>query len=125
MSITFMHHFHPKASAVKHIGPGVQDFALTIHDGLVEVEAVQVESHGGYTKGSEPDTDDRPGCQEEVKASGVIEAGILEDETTEVAVGCNDVVGLFFLTKLITVVLRLGLSGLSNKGAGNQRPVHG
>ena len=39
-------HFHAEAGTVQHIRPGVQDAALTIEDGLVEVEAVQVEGHG-------------------------------------------------------------------------------
>ena len=43
MSVALVHHFHAKAGTVQHISPGVQDAALTIKDGLVEVEAVQVE----------------------------------------------------------------------------------
>ena len=54
-----------------------------------------------------------------------IEAGILEDETTEVAVGRNDVVGLFFLAELVAVVLGLGLGGFTHQRRGHQRTVHG
>ena len=39
MSIALVHHFHAKAGTVQYISPGVQDAALTIKDGLVEVEA--------------------------------------------------------------------------------------
>ena len=46
VSVALMHHFHAEAGTVQHISPGVQDAALTIKDGLVEVEAVQVEGHG-------------------------------------------------------------------------------
>ena len=46
MSVALVHHFHAEAGTVQHISPGVQDAALTIKDGLVEVEAVQVEGHG-------------------------------------------------------------------------------
>ena len=46
VSVALVHHFHAEAGTVQHIRPGVQDAALTIKDGLVEVEAVQVEGHG-------------------------------------------------------------------------------
>ena len=46
MSVALVLHFHAEVGAVQHISPGVQDAALTIKDGLVEVEAVQVEGHG-------------------------------------------------------------------------------
>jgi len=105
MSISFVHYFHPKTSTVKNISPGVQDMTLVVHDGLVEVETVQVECHGANTKCSEPDADDRPCCEEEVQRTGVVERGILEDQTTKVTVCSNDVVGLFFLTELVTIVL--------------------
>ena len=49
MSVALVHHFHAEAGTVQHISPGVQDAALTIKDGLVEVEAVQVEGHGADT----------------------------------------------------------------------------
>ena len=37
----------------------------------------------------------------------LLNGSVLEDETTEVAIGCDDVVGLFFLTELVTIVLGL------------------
>ena len=46
MSVTLVHDFHTQVSSVKNVCPGVQDTTLTIKDGLVEVEAVQVEGHG-------------------------------------------------------------------------------
>ena len=46
MSVALVHHFHAEAGTVQHVGPGVQDATLTIKDGLVEVEAVEVEGHG-------------------------------------------------------------------------------
>ena len=46
VSVALVHHFHAEAGTVQLISPGVQDTALTIKDGLVEVEAVQVEGHG-------------------------------------------------------------------------------
>ena len=67
VSVALVHHFHTKTSAVENVCPGVQDTTLTINDGLVEVETVEVECHGAYAQCSEPDANDRPCCQEEVK----------------------------------------------------------
>ena len=115
MSVALVHHFHAEVGAVQHISPGVQDAALTIKDGLVEVETVQVESHGADAQGSEPDADNGPGSQEEVKAAAVVEGCVLEDQATEVTVGSHDVVGLFLLAELVAVVLGLRLSGFTNQ----------
>jgi hypothetical protein len=49
------------------------------------------------------------------KATAVVEGSVLEDQTTEVAVSCNDVVSLFFLTELVTVVLGFNFSGFTNQ----------
>jgi len=122
--VPFVHHLHTQTCTVQNISPGVQDFALTIHDGLVEVETVKVECHGANTKCSEPDTDNRPCCEEEVQRTGVIERSVLEDQATEVTVSSNDVVGLFFLTELVTIVLGLVLSGFTNQRGSNKRTVH-
>ena len=46
VSVALVHDFHAEVGAVQHVSPGVQDAALTIKDGLVEVETVQVEGHG-------------------------------------------------------------------------------
>ena len=68
MSVALVHYFHTKSSSVKDVSPGVNHSVLRVHDGLVEVEAVQVEGHGADAHGCEPDADNRPGAQEEVKA---------------------------------------------------------
>merc|ERR1712159_918823 len=99
VSVALVHHFHAEVGAVQHISPGVQDAALTIKDGLVEVETVQVESHGADAQGSEPDANDRPGS--------------------------HDVVGLFLLAELVAVVLGLALDGFTHQGGGHQGAVHG
>merc|ERR1712230_172073 len=125
VSVALVHHFHAEVGAVQHISPGVQDAALTIKDGLVEVETVQVESHGADAQGSEPDANDRPGSQEEVKAAAVVEGSVLEDQATEVTVGSHDVVGLFLLAELVAVVLGLALGGFTHQGGGHQGAVHG
>merc|ERR1712100_85587 len=125
VSVALVHHFHAKAGTVQHISPGVQDSALTIEDGLVEVETVQVESNGANAQGSEPDADNGPGAQEEVKAAAVVEGCVLEDQATEVTVGSHDVVGLFLLAKLVAVVLGLGLGGFTHQGGSHQGTVHG
>merc|ERR1712054_340387 len=120
VSVALMHHFHAEVGTVEDVGPGVQNTALSIKDGLVEVEAVQVEGHGGHAQGGEPDANNRPGSQEEVKATAVVEGGVLEDQATEVTVGSHDVVGLFLLAELVAVVLGLALGGFTHQGA-----VHG
>ena len=81
MSVTLVHNFHAQTSTVKNVCPSVEDTTLTINDGLVEVETVQVECHGANTKSSEPDTHDRPCSKEEVQGAGVVEGSVLEDET--------------------------------------------
>ena len=113
MCVPFVHHFHPKIGTVENVSPGVNDLSLFGQDRLVEVEAVQVESHGADAQGSEPDADNGPSSQEEVKATAVVEGCVLEDQTTEVAVSCNDVVGLFLLSKLVAIVEGLFLSGFT------------
>ncbi len=67
MSVALVHYFHTQVSTVQNICPGVQDLSLVAKDGLVEVETVEVECHGADTKCSEPDSNDRPCCQEEVQ----------------------------------------------------------
>ena len=100
-----MHNFHTQTSAVKHVCPGVEHTTLTIKDGLVEVETVEVECHGAYAQCSKPDSDNRPCGEEEVKTSAVVEGSILEDQTTEVTMGCDDVISFFFLSEFVTIVL--------------------
>ena len=89
MSVALVHHFHAEAGTVEDVSPGVQHTALGIQDGLVEVEAVQVEGHGAHAEGGEPDANHRPGSQEEVKAAAVVEGSVLEDQATEVTVGSH------------------------------------
>ena len=120
MSVALVHHFHAEAGTVQHVRPGAHDAALTIKDGLVEVEAVQVEGHGRNAHGRKPDADNRPCTQEEVEATAVVEGGVLEDEATEVAGSSHDGVRLFVLAELIAVVLGLGLGCFRNQGGGDQ-----
>merc|ERR1712100_879994 len=101
------------------------NFNQSIKDGLVEIETVQVEGHGADAQGGEPDANDRPGSQEEVKAAAVVEGSVLEDQATEITVGSHDVVGLFLLAELVAVVLGLGLGGFTHQGGGHQGAVHG
>ena len=67
MSITLMHYFHAETSTVQQVGPGIHHMPFARSDGLVEVEAVEVERHGGDAEGGKPDTHDRPGSEEEVQ----------------------------------------------------------
>jgi hypothetical protein len=105
MSITLVHNFHSKVCTVKYVTPGWNNLALRIKNRLIEVETVQVESHGANAHGCKPNTYNWEDCQEEVKTPTVVKAGILEDQATKVTVSSHDVVGLFLLAKLIAVVL--------------------
>lgn len=125
MGIAFVHYFKTDVGSVQYISPGADYPALAIQDGLVEVETVQVERHGAYTHSSEPDADYRPSTQEEVQGTAVVERSILEDQPTKVAVGGNDVVGFFFLTEFVTVVLGFNFGGFTHQGGGYQGTVHG
>jgi hypothetical protein len=78
---------------------------LAIQNGLIKVEAIKVKGHCRHAKSSEPDTNNRPSSQKKVKAPTIVKGCVLEDEATEVTVGSHDVVGFFFLTKLVTIVL--------------------
>lgn len=86
---------------------------------------VEVEGHGRDTHGGEPNTHDGPGGQEEVQGTRVVERSILEDQTTKVSVGGNNVVSLLFLAKLVSVVGGFLFSGFTNQRRGNQGTVHG
>ena len=105
MCVPLVHHLHPQTSSVENVGPGVNNTGLSINNRLVEVETIEVEGHGRNAEGGEPDTYNWPSCQEEVKTSRVVERSVLEDQTTEVTMGCDDVIGLFLLSELITIVL--------------------
>src|SRR6476469_2297628 len=125
VSVALVHHFHTQVRTVQHVCPGANHLTLRVDDGLVEVEPVQVERHGADAQGGAPDADDGPCTQEEVQGAAVVEGRILEDQAAEVAVSCHDVVGLFFLTELVAVVLRLVLGGRRIIKKKNQRTVHG
>lgn len=73
MSVSLMHYLETKVGTVEHISPSVHHMTLTFNNGLVEVEAVEVEGHGGDAEGGKPDANDRPGSQEEVKTTAIIE----------------------------------------------------
>ena len=44
MSVALVHDFHAEACTVQHVGPGAQDAALTIKDGLVEVKPLRLKA---------------------------------------------------------------------------------
>ena len=119
-----MHDLHSKTCSVENICPGVKDMSLVVLDRLVEVESVEVKRHGADAEGGKPDSHDWPRCEEEVQRARIVERSILENQTTEVSMCCNNVVRLFFLTKLVTIVLRLCFSGFTYKTGSNETSVH-
>ncbi len=120
-----MHHLHTQVCAVDDVSPSVDDTSLRVDNGLVEVETVQVESHGGNTHGSQPNTENRPQGKEEVKCPRVVEGGVLKDETSKVAVGGDNVVGFFLLSEFVTCISRFVFGGFADQGRCHQRSVHG
>ncbi len=56
----------------------------------------------------------QPGSQEEVQAAAVVEAGVLNDQATEVAVVRYNVLGHLFLVDLLTLVPGFGFAGLAH-----------
>ena len=67
--------------------------SVTTNYRLVKIETVEVESHCGYTEGGKPNANHGPSSKKEMEAAAVVKARVLKT-TSEVAVGCNDVVSL-------------------------------
>jgi hypothetical protein len=40
-----------------------------------------------------------------MKTPRVVKGGVLEDKTSEVAMGCDDVIGFFLLSEFVSIVL--------------------
>ena len=77
--VPFVHDFHTESGTVKDVGPGVEHVFLVVLNGLVEVEAVEVESHGRDAEGGKPDSHHWPRSEEEMQASRIVKRCILED----------------------------------------------
>lgn len=60
-----------------------------------------------------------------MKGSRVVEGGVLEDETSKISMGGDDVVGFLLLTKLVSVVGGFVLGGFTDQGGCDQGSVHG
>ena len=120
MGVSLVHDFHSESGAVEDVGPGVEHSSLSVDDGLVEVEAVEVESHGRDAEGGKPDSHHWPRSEEEMQASRIVKRCILEDQATKISVSSDNVIGFFFLTELVTIVLRLGFGGLTNQRRSNE-----
>jgi hypothetical protein len=80
---------------------------------LVEVESIQIEGHSRDTKSGKPNANNRPSCKEKVEGARIVKRSILKDKTPEIAVRRNNVVCLFFLSKLVAIVLGLSVSVVS------------
>jgi len=114
VSITLVHYFHAQTSTVEDVGPSRDDAVLTVDQRLIEIKPVEVESHRAHSEGGEPDPHNWPSSKKEVKRTRVIKRSILEDQTTKVTVGGNDVISFFLLTELVAVILTLGFGSLTN-----------
>lgn len=67
MCVPFVHNLKAESCSVKNVCPSRDDTVLTINNGLVEVETIQVERHCRNAKSGEPDANHRPGGEEEVQ----------------------------------------------------------
>ena len=105
VGVAFMHDFHTKTSSVKDVRPRVDHMSFRGLDRLIEVEAIQVKSHGRYTKSSEPNANNRESTKKEVETPTIVKARILEDESAKITMRCHNVVGLFLLSKLVSIVM--------------------
>ena len=119
-----MHHLKAEVGTVENISPCVYHMTLTLSNGLVEVKPVKVECHGADAEGGKPDAHDGPCCEEEVQRAAIIKRSILEDQTSEVTVGSDNVICLFFLPKLVSITLRDLFGSLPSEGLRDERSVH-
>ena len=105
MCVPFVHDFETKVCSVQDVSPGVNDLSFFRNNRLVKVETIEIESHSRNTKRCKPDAHHREGGEEEVQRAGVIERSILKNQSSKVSVSSDDVVRLFFLPKLISIVV--------------------
>ena len=122
VGIALVHHFHSETSTVQNVCPRINHMPIACLDGLVEVKTVEVECHGGDAERGKPDPHDWECSQEEVERARVIKASILENQTSEVTMCGNDIVGLFLLTKLVSIILADLFGSLPNKGGRDRLP---
>ena len=113
MCIPLMHHLKNEVGTVKNVSPCVDHMTLTFSNGLIEVEPIEVESHGADAEGGKQDAH-WPSCGKKCSDRELLKMHIGRS-VVEVAVCGNDVVCLFFLTKLISIVLADLFSRLTDK----------
>ena len=80
-----VHHLGTKIRAVNDIRPSVNNTALRIHERLVEIKSIQVESDHANKHGCHPDADNRPSSQEKVESTRIVEGSKLEEQTPKVS----------------------------------------
>ena len=99
---------------VQNVVSGVDHFTLWVHDRLVEVESIQVKGQDWnnllrWTRYHNICTGKMRKKWSERELLNELRIGRSDDRSGT----CDDVVGLFFLTELVTVVLRFVLSVVS------------
>ena len=114
MSVTFVLNFDTEVSTVQDVSPSINYLTISSENGLIKIQTVEVECHSIHTKASEPNTHHREGSKEEMKAATIVKASVLENKASEVAMRCNNVVGLLFLSEFVTIIVALLFGGLSN-----------
>ncbi len=59
-----------------------------------------------------------------MKATAIVKGCVLENKSTEVAMSSNNVIGFFFLTKLVSIVLAHVFSRFTNQRRRDQATMH-
>ena len=113
VSVTLMHHFHTKTSLFRTSAQVLITLPCDSTMDWLKLKPFRLNAMVDTPRAVNqiPTTAMRKKCSERE----LLNEAVLEDETTEVTVGCDDVIGLFFLTELVTVVLGLSLSGFTNQ----------
>ena len=124
MCISLVHHLHSETSTIKNICPCINHMTLIIQNTLVKIQSVEIKSHRRNPESSEPNSNNRPCSKKEMKRPRVIKRSILKNKASKITMSSNDVVCIFFLSELITIILRFSFSGLTNQLRCNQRTVH-
>ena len=105
MSVSFVKDFKTKVGSVQNVSPSIDYLTITCNDRLIEIKSIQIERHCRNTQSSEPNANNWPSGEKEVKAATVIKRSILKDKATEVTVSSDNIICLLLLTKLVTIVM--------------------
>ena len=79
MGITLMHNFKPKVLSVDYVSPCWDNLSISINNGLVKIEPIEIECHSADSHGGKPYANHWENTKEEMKSTRIIKARILEN----------------------------------------------